>query len=121
MAAPVESAYKYVQQQAVVGADETSWVQGNADGRNPSGIKAWLWVAVTPLVTCFQVLLSRSQEAAQTLLWRNLWGHPHLRPPWGIQLGRSGAAAAVLGALEARIHQDIRATWSFGAVGSSTG
>lgn len=74
VAAAVESAHKYVQQQPVVGADETSWVQGNADGRNPSGIKAWLWVAVTPLVTCFQVLLSRSQAAAQTLLGETFAG-----------------------------------------------
>jgi hypothetical protein len=33
-----------------------------------------LWVAVTPLVTFFQVLLSRSQEAARTLLGENFGG-----------------------------------------------
>ena len=64
----VEEAQQYVQQQPVVGADESSWSQGNADGANERGSKAWLWVAVTPLVTYFQVLLSRSTEAAQTLL-----------------------------------------------------
>jgi len=37
-------------------------------GAIPFGTKAWLWVAVTPLVTYFQVLLSRSTEAAQTIL-----------------------------------------------------
>jgi len=68
VAQPVEEAHQYVQQQRVVGADETSWEQGSADGSNPKGTKAWLWVAVTPLVTYFQVLLSRSTEAAQTLL-----------------------------------------------------
>ncbi len=68
VAQPVEEAQQYVQQQPVVGADETSWMQGNADGANQSGSKAWLWVAVTPLVTYFQVLLSRSTQAAQTLL-----------------------------------------------------
>jgi len=68
VAQPVEEAQQYVQQQAVVGADETSWLQGNADGANERGSKAWLWVAVTPLVTYFQILLSRSTEAAQTLL-----------------------------------------------------
>lgn len=47
VAKPVEEAQQYVQQQPVVGADETSWVQGNADGANERGRKAWLWVAVT--------------------------------------------------------------------------
>jgi hypothetical protein len=87
-----------VQQQPVVGADETSFAQGlqlssgegkplshhsgadthnmsskegfpsprydfgNADKGNPDERTAWLWVAVTPLVTCFQVLLSRSLD-----------------------------------------------------------
>lgn len=68
VAYPVEAAHKYVQLQPVVGADETSWEQGNADARNPNRLKAWLWVAVTPLVTYFQVILSRSSEAAQNLL-----------------------------------------------------
>ena len=66
VAKPVDEAQQYVQQQPVVGADETSWAQGNADGANAGGSKAWLWVAVTPLVTFFQVMLSRSTEAAQT-------------------------------------------------------
>ena len=57
VATAVESAQQYVQQQPVVGADETSWAQGNADGANELGTKAWLWVAVTPLVTFFQVQL----------------------------------------------------------------
>ena len=54
--------------------DETSFAQGNADGGNPEGRKAWLWVAVTPLVTFFQVLLNRSQEAAQALLGKAFGG-----------------------------------------------
>lgn len=74
MATLVAEAQKYVQQQPVVGADETGFTQGNADGNNPSRIKAWLWVAVTPLVTCFQVLLSRSTEAAQTVLGASFGG-----------------------------------------------
>ncbi len=56
------------------GADETSFAQGNADKGNPDERTAWLWVAVTPLVTCFQVLLSRSQEAAQSLLGKTFGG-----------------------------------------------
>lgn len=68
VAAPVAQAQQYVQQQPIVGVDETSFGQGNADGKNPQHCKGWLWVVVTPLVTFFQVVLSRSQVAAQTVL-----------------------------------------------------
>jgi transposase len=47
----VEEAKVYVQNQRIVGADETGFKQGNADAKNPEKKKAWLWVAVTPLVT----------------------------------------------------------------------
>jgi len=47
----VEEAKVYVQSQRIVGADETGFKQGNADGKNAEKKKAWLWVAVTPLVT----------------------------------------------------------------------
>ena len=70
----VAETQEYVQQQPVVGADETSFAQRNADKGNPDERSAWLWVAVTPLVTYFQVLLSRSQEAAQTLLGKTFGG-----------------------------------------------
>ena len=71
---PVSSAHGYVQQQAVVGADETGFSQGNVDGHNREGRKAWLWVAVTPLLTFFMVTLSRSQESAQALLGKAFSG-----------------------------------------------
>ena len=71
---PVEAAQDYMQGQLVVGADETGFAQGNVDGRNPQGRKAWLWVAVTPLVTFFLITLSRSQESAQTLLGKAFSG-----------------------------------------------
>lgn len=38
------------------------------------GKKAWLWVAATPLVTFFQVMLARSTEAAQDLLGKDFGG-----------------------------------------------
>lgn len=47
VASCVDDAKLYVQQQSVVGADETSFNQGNIDGGNPTLSKAWLWVAVT--------------------------------------------------------------------------
>jgi transposase len=68
VAVPVIEAQQYVQHQARVSVDETSFPQGNADGGNSTGTQGWLWVVVTPFVCYFQVLLSRSQAAAQTIL-----------------------------------------------------
>ena len=68
VAVPVAAAHQYVQHQKQVSIDETSFPRGNADGGNPTGTQGWLWVVVTPLVCYFQVLLSRSQAAAQTIL-----------------------------------------------------
>lgn len=74
VAYPVEETHRYVQQQPVVGADETSFAQGNIDGCNPKLRQAWLWVAVTPLVTFFQIALSRCSEAALRLLGEDFGG-----------------------------------------------
>jgi transposase len=60
VAAPVEAARAFVQQQARVSVDETGWRQGNQ--------RAWLWVAVTTWVTVFVVRLSRGGEVARDLL-----------------------------------------------------
>src|SRR5947209_10657824 len=60
LAAPVEAARTYVQAQEVAHLDETSWRQG--------GKRAWLWVAVTSLVTVFVVRLSRGGHVARELL-----------------------------------------------------
>jgi hypothetical protein len=68
IAAAVEAAQVYVQQQAQVNMDETSFAQGNQDGQNPKHRKGWLWVMVTPLVSYFAVCLSRSSAVAQQLL-----------------------------------------------------
>ena len=72
---PVTVAQGYVQRSEVVGADETGFRQGNTDGKNPNRRKAWLWIAVTPLVTFFQITLSRSQESAKALLGATFAGH----------------------------------------------
>jgi len=68
VAVSVSAAHEYVQHQGQVSVDETSFQQRNTDGANPKGTKGWLWVVVTPLVCYFQVLLSRSGTAAQTIL-----------------------------------------------------
>jgi transposase len=75
VAEPVMAAQDYVQQQEQVNVDETSFRQGNSDGNNPTHKKGWLWVVVCPLVCVFQVLLSRSQEAAQQMLGAAFAGH----------------------------------------------
>lgn len=74
VAEPVRQAQEYVQQQAKVGVDETGFRQGNADGQNPTGKRAWLWVILTPLVCYFQVFLSRSQESAKQILGHGFAG-----------------------------------------------
>jgi transposase len=68
VAQPVAEAACYVKEQPIINSDESGFKQGNADGLNPDKRKAWLWVAVTELVTVFQVTLTRGQAAAQLLL-----------------------------------------------------
>src|SRR5262247_223075 len=66
VAEPVEEARAYVQEQAVAHLDETSWRQGDK--------RAWLWVAVTSLVTVFVVRLSRGGQVARELLGEQFSG-----------------------------------------------
>lgn len=61
-------AQEYVQQQPAVNVDETGFKQYNGDGQNPGQKRGWLWVVVTPLVSFFTVVLSRSQATAQAVL-----------------------------------------------------
>ena len=66
VAAPVEAARTYVHAQAVAHLDETSWRQG--------GKRAWLWVAVTSVVTVFLVRMSRGGQVARELLGERFSG-----------------------------------------------
>ena len=68
LAQPVAEAHAYVQREAVIHSDETSFRQGNSDGQNEAKKQGWLWVLVTPVVSLFTILLSRSQAAAKTLI-----------------------------------------------------
>ena len=68
VSAAVSEAQGYIQQQPIVGVDETGFKQRNGDGQNAAKTSGWLWVAVTPLIICFQVILSRASSAAQTVL-----------------------------------------------------
>lgn len=64
----VQAAHEYVQAQGTLNLDETSFAQGNGDGKNPTGRKGWLWGMVTPLVSYFAVCLGRSQAVCRHLL-----------------------------------------------------
>jgi len=118
VAAPVEEARTYVHEQAVAHLDETSWCQG--------GKRAWLWVAVTSLVTVFLVRMSRGGQVARALLgeqfsgilvtdrysaynwypvrWRQLcWAH--LLRDFEAMRGRGGHSEEIGDALLAQAHQ----------------
>jgi transposase len=122
LALPVEEARAHVQEQAVAHVDETSWRQG--------GKRAWLWVAVTSMVTVFLIRMSRGGHVARELLgeqfsgilvtdrysaynwypvrWRQVcWAHL-LRDFEAIR-GRGGASEAIGDALLAQAHQMF--TW----------
>jgi transposase len=60
LAAPVEELRQYVRDAASAHIDETSWWQGQD--------KAWLWGAVTRLVTVFTIATSRGAEVAKGML-----------------------------------------------------
>jgi len=66
VAAPVEEARAFVHEQAVAHGDETRW--------RPGGKRAWLWVAVTNLVTVFLVRMSRGGQVARELLGESCSG-----------------------------------------------
>jgi transposase len=63
---PVEQAKAYVKEQAVVHADET--------GHKVAGKKAWLWTAVTSLVSVFLIRSSRGAGIAKELLGASFGG-----------------------------------------------
>jgi transposase len=64
----------YIQSQAVIHSDETSFRQGNQDKLNPHKTKGWIWTLVTPLVCFFEVVLSRSGATAQALIGKDFKG-----------------------------------------------
>ena len=70
----VAAAKSYVQVQEMLNCDETGFPQGNRDGLNPKDTKGWLWVLVTPLVSFFEVVLSRSQATAKALIGETFAG-----------------------------------------------
>jgi transposase len=63
---PVEEAKNYVREQAVVHADET--------GHKVAGKRAWVWTAVTSLVSVFLLCGTRGAQAAKQLLGADFGG-----------------------------------------------
>lgn len=118
--APVSEAKTYVQSQPRIHSDETGFPQGNGDGKNPKKTKGWLWVLVTPLVSFFEVVFSRSQATAKALIgdaypgivisdrcsaytwidhehWQTCWAH--LKRDFTAMAERSGASQEIGDAL----------------------
>lgn len=104
-----------------LGADETGFNQGNIDGCNPQGRQAWLWVAVTPLVTFFEIALTRCTQAAQNLLGGNFAGilnsDRHGAYNW-VDLGRRQLCWAHL---RSCIHQNFGTSWDIQRIRDCTG
>jgi len=71
IAAPVEEACTAVQDQVVAHQDETGWQEGIEEGRKG---RAWLWVAVTALITVFRVARSRGAEVTKEMLGEDFRG-----------------------------------------------
>lgn len=112
LAAPVAEAHEYVQEQPVLNADETGWREARK--------RAWLWVAVTGLVTVFMIHGRRGGVAAQKLLghfagilgtdrWCAYRGHllrkrqvcwAHLLRHWQFFVDRDGRAKDIGEALQ---------------------
>lgn len=57
---PYEEAHEHVQDANVLYADETGWSEANK--------RAWIWVAVTSMVTVFKLNTGRGRNAARKLL-----------------------------------------------------
>lgn len=75
VAPAVEQAHEAVRTcETAVHADESPWVEGNADGANPEGHRAYLWLAATEQLAVLEIALSRSQEAARTFLGETALG-----------------------------------------------
>jgi transposase len=117
-AEPVQEARDAIEAQRVAHLDETSWREG--------GKRAWLWVAVTSLVTVFLIRMSRGGQVARALLgesfsgilvterysaynwypvrWRQLcWAH--LLRDFEALRGRGGVSEAIGDALLEQAHQ----------------
>lgn len=63
-----------LQQSMWVHMDETSFRQGNRDGRNAEKRRAWVWVILSQHLTLFKIALGRGQAQARELLGEDFKG-----------------------------------------------
>jgi transposase len=63
---PVEEARQHIQQAVIAHLDETGWREGRR--------KAWLWTAVTSMVTVFLIAASRGAAVAKQMLGEDFTG-----------------------------------------------
>jgi transposase len=120
LAAPVEELRRYVRDAGSAHIDETSWWQGQD--------KAWLWGAVTDLVTVFTIATSRGAEVAKGMLgtaaskvvicdrfkgymWikRRQFCWAHLRRDFQAMIDRGGEAGEV--GQQLMVHSDALFEW----------
>jgi transposase len=72
--AAVTAAKQDIQKQPVLNGHQTDFPQQNRGNQNPRHKKAWLWVVVEPLVSIFEIGLSRGQEIAKKLIGESFEG-----------------------------------------------
>ncbi len=101
LAAPVETAREFVQQQAVNNVDETGWCE--------EGKLHWLWVNVTPQVSAFRIAARRDSATARQVIGHAREGRGQHGSVFRLQLDRPAPAADLLGAPQARLPSDDRA------------
>lgn len=95
VADPVEQARAYIHAQSVAHLDETRWRQGDQ--------RAWLWVAVTSLVTVCVGRMSRGGQGGTRAVGRGLLRYPGDRSLQCLHLVSRAVAPALLGASAARL------------------
>ncbi len=106
---PVEEAKAFLKEQAVVHADET--------GHKIGGKKAWMWVAVTSLVSVFMIRCSRGQAVAKELLGEAFGGYL-VSDRWG---GYNWVALAQRALCWAHLIRDFKKVEDRGGVSAEIG
>lgn len=103
LAAPVETAEKFVRRQKINHVDETTWRERDR--------LSWLWVNATPHVTSFRITPRRGAVTAREVIGRAKTSVTRDGSLQGLQLVGSAAAASLLGTSGARLPGDGGARW----------
>ena len=92
---PTMAVHWALQQQPVAHIDETVAYTGNAHGGNPKGMRVWLWVALSPVVTVLLQGLSHSAASTMELLGCYCFAFRRQCRAWS-RTAVSGAAATAV-------------------------